>query len=76
MQYVRSFIATDDAGGHHALKVYSGSTDIETTGDVGATMPGHGRIEDENGVEVDRVSKGVYRTLAGQRLTSADPDAP
>ena len=71
MQYVRNFIATDDAGGRHALKVYSVAVDIETTGDSGASG-GHGRIEDENGVEVDRINKGEYRTLGGVRLTSDD----
>ena len=76
MQYVRNFIATDDAGGRHALKVFSIAVDIETTGDSGATMSGPVRIEDENGVAVDRVSKGVYRTADGRRLISDDPTAP
>src|SRR4051812_27279740 len=45
MRYLKSFVAADDDGARHTLKVYASSIDIATTGRPGARMRGLRRIK-------------------------------
>jgi hypothetical protein len=70
-----SFLATDEDGRRHTLRVLPGKRGTPTPGDPTGRIPGPGRIVLEGGGEVERVGKGRYVTPWGETLVSDDPDA-
>jgi hypothetical protein len=71
-----SFSAKDDAGNAYVVYVYTQDFDAEPTDLSPPPSSGMQFLKTADGRGVDWESKGVYRTVAGLRLTSDDPSAP
>jgi len=71
-----SFIATDEDGRRHVLRVLPGARGVATPSDPLGRIPGPRRVVLEGGGAVERVAKGRYLTPWGERLESSDRDAP
>jgi hypothetical protein len=72
----RAFLARDEDGRHHTLRVLPGKRGTPTPDDPYGKVPGPRRIVLEGGGEVERVARGVYLAPWGERFTSDDAEAP
>ena len=71
-----SFIAPDEDGRRHVLRVLPGAPACRRRATPSAASPGPRRVVLEGGGEVERVERGVYLTPWGERLTSDEREAP
>ena len=75
-EVVRTFIATDAAGARYTVRVIQKFIRTSGFGDHSEPWtPGLKRLETAEGVSLDPLDSGRYRTRDGMILTSNDPSA-
>ncbi|MEW6651025.1 MAG: hypothetical protein AB1453_12665 [Chloroflexota bacterium] len=71
------FVATDDKGQDYAIEIYVDIIDASTHDDPNSTVEGLKSLQTDDGLHVNRISKGEYLIVqTGLRLHSDSPDAP
>jgi hypothetical protein len=72
----RTFLAADEDGRPHVLRVLPGARGTPTPDDPTGRIPGPRRIVLDGGGELERVGRGRYVAPWGETFTSDDPEAP
>lgn len=73
--HLRSFEAVSESGDQLTVHVYQDVVIVQTRGGT-ERIPGMMSMQLDGGEHVNLVSKGVYETPFGVKLTSDDPNAP
>jgi hypothetical protein len=72
----RTFLATDEDGRRHVIRVLPGLRGTPTPDDPAGRIPGPKRIVLDGGGELERVERGRYIAPWGETFTSDDAEAP
>lgn len=70
-------MANDEDGKKYPIGIYAEKINVGTHDDPNATLEGRKSLYTENGLRVNRISKGEYLIVqTGVKLYSESPDAP